>query len=176
MRLDTALRIAGLVRDTAEQLLQRKDRDYTCGIDPFDLRGACSVASGVICKVVPGSVFVLGKFVRRVQIQLFAGRTCAELEALGIRDVPESRTEYRWLDHCWTTLRGQIIDVTATQFGVRHRVYSPVADKRYRPEDLGADALQVVRDDWGWNLYRHPLYRPLLECVRRRLEKKVRRA
>lgn len=47
--------------------------------------------------------------------------------------------------HCWNLWEGRIFDITATQFGVRERVYVVAADYRYEELVRGAAALRLMR-------------------------------
>lgn len=54
-------------------------------------------------------------------------------------------------DHCWVELPdGRILDVTATQFGVKRKIYTPSKKKSalYLPEAKGSKAERYVRDNW----------------------------
>lgn len=55
---------------------------------------------------------------------------------------------YNDIKHCWVELDKQIIDLTATQFGSIHKVYTPLKDSNYYPQFYNKFALNIVRG-WG---------------------------
>jgi hypothetical protein len=67
--------------------------------------------------------------------------------------------------HCWVELENQIIDLTATQFGSEHKVYTPIKDDNYCPQYYNKFALNIVR---GWSYhspYKYIIYWEHDKCL-----------
>ena len=107
-----------------------------------------------------------------------AGETVAQRGVMGVRDTYTARLggwcyicsrvlvsllrrnghkatlvlgEYFGNCHCWVELPdGKILDVTATQFGVKRKIYTPSKKKSalYLPKAKGRTAERYVRDNW----------------------------
>lgn len=135
------LEVAHAVRDVFEA-----EQPYAPAWSP-NLAGACACASWNLRRALRHigveAIFVVGLYL--------AGDRSDERE------------------HAWVTVDGSIVDVTATQFGIRRRVHV-TAGKRYREDRRGRAAVRLVNDEWGrdrsmtetW--FRSCVLRHLKEC------------
>lgn len=74
---------------------------------------------------------------------------------------------FLWEGHSWVTMNnGELVDLTATQFGIQEPVYVTFCDDRYTPSSKIGVA--EIRDAWGDEGWRARL----LERTRRLLEKR----
>ena len=88
---------------------------------PTDLEGACASAS-----------YVLWKHLRKQGY-----------------DADFIMGSYHGFNHCWVEIEDRILDITATQFGVRKKVYTRVLSAAIYQEELrGKDAAWETR---RWN-------------------------
>lgn len=56
--------------------------------------------------------------------------------------------------HCWVVVKNQIVDITATQFGIKHKVYiTDIDSEQYYPVLEGKIAVKSLKD---WNPEQNP--------------------
>jgi hypothetical protein len=125
MSLETILKTASSVRKTIED--ERKKNHDAKVVWSQDLCGACAVASSLLThelkKQGVNSFLVIGQYIRG--------------------DVP-------WT-HCWVETNSDIIDITATQFGIEQKVF--LSDKRnsaYKRDFFGKAASKEVTQWYGY--------------------------
>jgi hypothetical protein len=120
----TIKKIAGAVRLALEDI--SKDPHVYRYWDLDDFCGACShsslVLAGLLRKFGYKSDFVVGWYKYRD-------------DGCG--------------NHCWVeTGKGKVVDVTATQFGIKSRIYVPKTKKRYGVIKKGTSGERYVHQNW----------------------------
>lgn len=116
------------IRRVASQI--RKAVKHDCKEDDFigndrNLMGACGYASFWLHRAIPDSELVIGLF----------------------------NTEDTGYSHCWVVHRNRIIDITATQFHIKKRVYiidlSSEEARPYVPIVRGQKAINEIEEWYG---------------------------
>ena len=129
------LKAAQAVRKEVEIWAHRLSDPEDCMIDPDSLTGCCAIASYLLHRTLTHlgikSTLTMGRF-------FVNGRPSWDDDA----------NEH--CNHCWVVVDGQIVDVTASQFGCPDPVFvGPIDDDRYYVVRSGAAARHNILRDWN---------------------------
>ncbi len=101
----------------ARQLTEKFAEQYPAIGDPYNLQCYCAIGSKIFQSLAKKAgidiLFVQGRFLR-----------CADDYEL----LKETKLRSHHINHCWNLYKNHIIDVTATQFGFKDKVF--IQDKK----------------------------------------------